>query len=118
MWKKNICKTQIEVSGVLDQLLHCTYLLPKDSIKESLATKQGMWTELMDEMASEPETLVEISDTLDLFTLIRSERGTFNSYILEPGLNLPMELDTGLSIHNFSLDGDKKFIKPKLKLVA
>jgi len=47
---------------------------PKDGLKDSLTTKQGMWTELMDEMASGPETLVEVSDRQDLFTLISSER--------------------------------------------
>ena len=48
--------------------------------------------ELEDEVASKPETLVEVPDAQDLFTLVRSERGKLDSYLLEPevnGVNFP-----------------------------
>ena len=56
--------------------------------------------ELEEEVASKPETLIEVPDAQDLFTLVRSERGKLDSYMLEPEVNgviLPMELDTGAS---------------------
>ena len=36
--------------------------------------------ELEVEVASKPETLIEVPDAQDLFTLVRSERGKLDSY--------------------------------------
>ena len=69
-------------------------------------------------VASKPETLVEVPDTQDRFTLVRSERGKLDTYMLEPEVNgviLPMELDTGASVSIISqVVWEETFGKPKL----
>jgi len=74
--------------------------------------------ELEDEVASKPETFLEVPDAQDLFTLVRSERGKLDSYMLEPEVNgviLPMELDTGASVSIISQQvWEETFGKPKL----